>query len=80
MGNVSSKRDKKKCFDIVANGDVKKLEKIIRKHPHYCDLRNGSHGDGMSLLILASFLDHPAKVDLLLKEGAQPDQPCAVRM
>ena len=81
MGNTLSMKDpKKKCFDIIANGDIKKLEKIIRKHPDYCDLRSGSHGDGMSLLILASFLDHPEKVDLLLKKGAHPDQPCGVRM
>lgn len=81
MGNTLSMKDpKKKCFDIIANGDIKKLEKIIRKHPDYCDLRSGSQGDGMSLLILASFLDHPEKVDLLLKKGAHPDQPCAVRM
>ena len=81
MGNTLSLKDpKKKCFDIIANGDIKKLEKIIRKHPDYCDLRSGSHGDGMSLLILASFLDHPEKVDLLLKKGAHPDQPCGVRM
>ena len=78
MGNVSSQRDKAKCFDIVANGDVKKLLKIIRKHPEYCDLKSGLHGEGMSLLILASFLDHPGKVEMLLREGAHPDQPCAV--
>ena len=78
MGNVSAQRDKAKCFDIVANGDVKKLLKIIKKHPEYCDLKSGQHGEGMSLLILASFVDHPAKVEMLLKEGAHADQPCAV--
>jgi hypothetical protein len=68
--------EKARCFDIIENGVVAKLEKILKKKPKLCNLKKGSHNEGMSLLILASFLDHPDKVNLLLAKGANPDLSC----
>lgn len=79
MGNVQDKWLKKRCFETIPDGDVLMLERMLKKRPQFCDARNGSKSDGMSLLILASFLDQPAKVELLLHSGANPDKPCAVR-
>ena len=74
MGNVSARWAKKKCFDLIPNGDIVKLEKMLQKRPQFCNARNGPKDDGMSLLILASFLDEPEKVDLLLNKGANPER------
>ena len=79
MGNVSSSWAKRKCFDLVEDGDVRKLEGMLQKRPKFCNARNGTRNDGMSLLILASFLDRPDKVEMLLQRGADPEKPCGVR-
>ena len=79
MGNVSSSWAKRKCFNLVEDGDVSKLEGMLQKRPKFCNARNGSNSDGMSLLILASFLDRPDKVEMLLQRGADPEKPCGVR-
>ena len=78
MGNVSSSWAKRKCFDLVEDGSVLKLEWMLQKRPKFCDARNGTRSEGMSLLILASFLDHPEKVEMLLRRGADPEKPCGV--
>lgn len=79
MGNVQDKWLKKRCFETIADGDVNMLERMLRKRPQFCNARKGKRNDGMSLLVLASFLDQPDKVKLLLQSGASPDKQCAVR-
>jgi hypothetical protein len=78
VGNVSARWAKRRCFDLIPDGDVVKLDRMLQKRPQFCDARNGTKDDGMSLLILASFLDQPEKVDLLLNKGANPEKPCGV--
>ena len=78
VGNVSARWAKKRCFELIPDGDVVKLDRMLQKRPQFCDARNGTKDDGMSLLILASFLDQTEKVDLLLNKGANPEKPCGV--
>jgi ankyrin repeat protein len=63
--------DKEIFFSAIRNGDLKQVEKLLEEIPKLIEARDQR---GSTPLILATYYNHAALADFLIRKGAKPNE------
>ena len=69
---------KTQVLDLIKEESYVNFKKILNQHPEYVHLKQPS-GNGMTILIVACYMDDIDKALLLMKKGADVEAVCGVR-